>query len=41
MGARAAGNQNALAFVAEAGLNAAQGTFAEAARFGESVVLAS
>jgi predicted dinucleotide-binding enzyme len=41
MGARAAGNQNALAFVAEAGPNAAQGTFADAARFGEIVVLAT
>jgi predicted dinucleotide-binding enzyme len=41
MGARAAGNEKALAFVAEAGPNAAQGTFADAARFGEIVVLAT
>jgi predicted dinucleotide-binding enzyme len=41
MGARAAGNERAGAFVAEAGPNAAQGTFADAARFGEIVVLAT
>jgi predicted dinucleotide-binding enzyme len=41
MGSRAAGNPKALAFVAEAGPNATQGTFAEAARFGEIVVLAT
>ena len=41
MGARAAGNEKALAFVAEAGPNASQGTFTDAARFGEILVLAT
>jgi predicted dinucleotide-binding enzyme len=41
MGARKAGNEKALAFVAEAGPNATQGSFADAARFGEIVVLAT
>lgn len=35
MGSRTAGNEKALAWVKEAGANASQGTFAEAAAFGE------
>jgi predicted dinucleotide-binding enzyme len=41
MGARNAGNEKAKAFVAQAGPNAAHGTFTDAARFGEIVVLAT
>lgn len=41
MGARASGNEKAVAFVAEVGKNASQGSFADAARFGEIVVLAT
>jgi predicted dinucleotide-binding enzyme len=41
MGAREATNDKALAFVAEQGGKATAGTFAEAARFGDMVVLAT
>ncbi len=41
MGARAAGGEKAKAFVAEAGAKASEGTFAEAARFGEVIVFAT
>jgi predicted dinucleotide-binding enzyme len=41
MGSRAAGNQQAVAWVAEAGDRASEGTFADAAGFGELVVNAT
>jgi predicted dinucleotide-binding enzyme len=41
LGAREAGNDKALAFVKEQGPKASAGTFADAARFGEVVVLAT
>jgi 8-hydroxy-5-deazaflavin:NADPH oxidoreductase len=41
MGARAAGNAKAAAFAAEGGSSASAGTFADAAGFGELVVLAT
>lgn len=37
MGSRSAGNEKAIAWAKSAGANAAQGTFADAARFGEIV----
>jgi len=39
MGARKAGNEKARAWVSSAGKNASEGSFADAARFGEVVVL--
>ena len=41
MGSRAAGNEKARAWVAEAGPKASEGNFADAARFGELIVLAT
>jgi predicted dinucleotide-binding enzyme len=41
MGAREAGNEKAQAFVKEGGLKASAGTFADAATFGDVVVLAT
>lgn len=41
MGAREAGNAKAVAWVKEMGAHASEGTFADAARFGEIVVLAT
>jgi predicted dinucleotide-binding enzyme len=41
MGAREAGNEKAEAWVAQAGTAACEGSFADAARFGEVVVLAT
>lgn len=41
MGSRSAGNEAALAWVAQAGESAAEGTFAEAAGFGELVINAT
>jgi predicted dinucleotide-binding enzyme len=41
MGARTAGHEKAMAWVAEMGRQASEGTFADAARFGEIVVFAT
>src|SRR3954451_10923100 len=41
MGSRAAGNQNAVEWVQGAGANASEGTFAEAAEFGELLINAT
>jgi predicted dinucleotide-binding enzyme len=41
MGARAAGHEKALEWVAEMGGRASEGTFADAARFGEMLVMAT
>src|SRR5438093_5499727 len=38
MGSRKAGNEDAVAWVTEAGKGASEGTFADAAKFGELVV---
>src|SRR3954452_23168567 len=41
MGSRAAGNQNAVEWVRGAGADASEGTFAEAAEFGELLINAT